>query len=65
MTDDKRAGKLANDGYSKTHPLLEGLIRKGGTNSSTSQIQTRPPAPPPMRPAADGQASTQSGGKNQ
>ena len=36
-------------GYTKTQPLTEGHIRKGGTNVA-SQIQTRPPAPAPMRP---------------
>lgn len=40
------------DGYSKSKPLTEGYIRKGGSNNATSQIQTRPPAPAPMKPAA-------------
>jgi hypothetical protein len=30
--------------------LREGYVRKGGTNSPTSQVQTRPPAPAPMQP---------------
>jgi hypothetical protein len=40
----------AMDGYSKSKPLTEGLVRKGGSNSATSQIQTRPAAPAPMKP---------------
>lgn len=48
---DKQPPKtgFANDGYTK-RPLQEGYVKKGGTNPSTSQIQTRPPAPAPMRP---------------
>lgn len=37
-------------GYTKTRPLTEGYVRKGGINSPTSQVQVRPPAPAPMRP---------------
>ena len=46
MTDRK----LAQDGYSKPSTLTEGYIRKGGSNTATSQIQTRPAAPAPMQP---------------
>jgi hypothetical protein len=46
--------KFANDGYSRL--LTEGSLRKGGNNTS-SQIQTRPPAPAPMRPAANNGSS--------
>ena len=51
MTERKDV-KFALDGYSKSKPLTEGYIRKGGSNNATSQIQTRPPAPAPMKPAA-------------
>ena len=52
MTDERR--RMANDGYSNSHrtpTLSEGYVRKGGVNPPNSQIQTRPPAPPAMRPA--------------
>jgi len=44
--------KMAQDGYSKNPTLTEGFIRKGGSNSAVSQVQTRPAAPAPMQPAA-------------
>lgn len=44
--------KATRDGYSKTPVLTEGYIRKGGSNSAVSQIQTRPDPPAPMQPAS-------------
>ena len=41
---------MANDGYAK--PLQEGYVEKGGVNPARSQVQVRPAAPAPMRPAA-------------
>ena len=55
---------LAQDGYSKTL-LTEGYTRKGGSNSSVSQVQTRPPGPAPMKPTPQGTGTakpSQSGG---
>jgi hypothetical protein len=49
MTEERRR-TMAHDGATKV-PLSEGYIRKGGSNPPSSQIQTRPPAPAPMRPA--------------
>ena len=53
MTDNKPPAKsgLAEDGYSKLQNLNEGYLRKGGINPTDSQVQTRPPAPAPMKPA--------------
>ena len=61
MTERKPTGKggFAMDGYSR-QPLHEGYIRKGGTNPPDSQVQSRPPAPAPLRPA-----SSQGSGSNQ
>jgi hypothetical protein len=42
--------RIAHDGLSQ-NVLTGGFLRKGGINTST-QIQTRPPAPAPMWPAA-------------
>jgi hypothetical protein len=47
MTDSK----MALDGYSKPSTLTEGYRRKGGSNTATSQIQTRPEPPAPIPPA--------------
>jgi hypothetical protein len=58
MTDNRR---LAQDGYSR-QPLQEGYIRKGGQNPPQSQVQVRPPAPQPLRPASQGTGSGQQGG---
>lgn len=52
MTEKKDHRSIAIDGYSKATTLTEGYLRKGGTNNAISQIQTRPPAPAPMKPAA-------------
>jgi len=46
----KKGRAMAQDGCGKIKPLAEGYIRKGGSNSATSQIQTRPPAPASMKP---------------
>lgn len=47
--------RIAQDGVSR--PMLtEGTLRKGGSNTST-QIQSRPPAPAPMRPASSSSGS--------
>ena len=51
MTKEKPRA-IAQDGYSKSKPLTEGFIRKGGSNNATSQVQTRPAAPAPMKPTA-------------
>ncbi len=68
MTDQRQTpqGGFAQDGYSRPQPLREGYIRKGGVNPSTSQIQTRPPAPPSsVRPAtAPGQTASPSSDRN-
>jgi hypothetical protein len=53
---------LARDGFIKTQALTEGTVRKGGTNAATSQIQTRPPAPVPMKSPAS--PSTETGGNS-
>ena len=45
------------DGVHET--LTEGYVRKGGINAAVSQIATRPPDPPPMRPAAQQPKGTQ------
>jgi hypothetical protein len=50
MTEEKRP-TMAYDGYSKSKSLTEGYVRKGGSNTAVSQVQTRPPAPAAMRPA--------------
>jgi len=53
---------LANDGYTRADgysKLAEGYIRKGGTNTPTSQVQTRPPPPASMQPKP---AAPQGGG---
>lgn len=54
MTERKHPekGGLAQDGYSR-QPLHEGYVRKGGTNTQSSQVQSRPPAPAPLRPSQD------------
>lgn len=57
MTDSKQP-TIAKDGYSKSKPLVEGYLRKGGSNNSESQIQTRPAAPAAMKPATSQEAST-------
>lgn len=44
-------GNQGNGNTSKHYPAMEGYVRKGGTNPSTSQVQTRPAAPAPIRPA--------------
>lgn len=49
---------IATDGYRKTTVLREGYVRKGGSNSPVSQIQQRPPAPAPMKPAVPREAGT-------
>jgi hypothetical protein len=60
---------LAQDGYSKPPSLTEGYVRKGGTNSGSSQVQVRPPAPAPMKPGAsqgqDGPSAPQGSGSKQ
>jgi hypothetical protein len=48
---EKKGPIIRSDGYSKSKPLTEGYLRKGGSNSAVSQIQTRPAAPAPMKPA--------------
>lgn len=54
--------KIAQDGYSnKTPTLTEGYVRKGGSNTGMSQVQTRPPAPAAMKPGA-GQGTSQTTG---
>jgi hypothetical protein len=66
---EKKGPTLAQDGYSKSKPLSEGYIRKGGSNSASSQIQTRPAAPAAMKPTPPQGAGTakpgQSGGTKQ
>jgi hypothetical protein len=62
MTEPTR--KMAQDGYSKQPTLSEGYVRKGGSNTAASQIQTRPPAPAPMNPGVPGQASPTQGSSN-
>lgn len=49
-------------GYTKTRALTEGYVRKGGINSPTSQVQVRPPAPAPMRPASTPSSAEPKGG---
>jgi hypothetical protein len=44
--------KTANELLKELESLHEGYIRKGGTNPEESQVQTRPAAPAPMRPAS-------------
>ncbi len=46
------------DGYSR-QSLLEGHVKKGGKNPTTSQIRERPPAPAPLRPSSPGNAGQQ------
>jgi len=48
---DKKGPTMAQDGYSKSRSLTEGFVRKGGSNSAVSQIQTRPAPPAPMKPS--------------
>jgi hypothetical protein len=43
--EKKRSETFAMDGFNKVQPLHEGYLAKGGLNN-TSQIKTRPPAPP-------------------
>lgn len=53
-----RQGLARADGYTK---LAEGYIRKGGSNTATSQVQARPAPPAPMQPkpaASQGSGST-------
>jgi hypothetical protein len=68
MTDQKRP-TIAQDGSSKSKTLTEGYIRKGGSNTAVSQVQTRPDAPAPMKPATSQGAGTakpaQGGGTKQ
>lgn len=52
----------AQDGYSKSQPLHEGWIKKGGTNPSRSQVHARPPAPQPMRSSSGSVPEPQPGG---
>jgi hypothetical protein len=47
---DKKGQAIASNGHTKVRPLTEGYVRKGGSNAPVSQIQTRPPAPAPMKP---------------
>ena len=42
---------VKDGGNIKSMRITEGYVRKGGNNPPVSQIQTRPPAPAPMRPA--------------
>ena len=63
MTEKKDHRSIAMDGYSKSTTLTEGYLRKGGTNNAISQIQTRPPAPAPMKPAATPTAQSGQGGQ--
>jgi hypothetical protein len=56
MTEPKNP-TIAKDGYSKSKPLTEGYLRKGGSNSAESQIQTRPSAPAAMKPATSQEGS--------
>jgi hypothetical protein len=51
MTDRK----MAQDGFNKAF-LERGNLQKGGVNATSSQVQARPPAPAPMRPAAPSDA---------
>jgi hypothetical protein len=51
--------KVQDGGTTSSKPLMEGYERKGGLNGQ-SQIQTRPAAPPPFKPA-----NSQSGGGGQ
>ena len=51
---ERKGPTIAADGYSKRRPLTEGYLRKGGSNTAVSQIQTRPPAPAPMKPVSQG-----------
>jgi hypothetical protein len=44
--------KTADEFIKELKSLHEGYVRKGGTNPEESQIQTRPAAPAPMRPAS-------------
>src|SRR5437868_1499180 len=53
---EKKGPQIAADGYSKPKTLVEGYLRKGGSNAAVSQVQTRPPAPAPMKPAASQEA---------
>lgn len=66
---EKKSPTMAQDGYSKSKPLTEGYIRKGGSNAAVSQVQTRPAAPAPMKPAvsqaADAAKPAQGGGTKQ
>jgi hypothetical protein len=39
---ERKGPAIASDGYSKSKPLTEGYLRKGGSNAAVSQIQTRP-----------------------
>jgi hypothetical protein len=48
---ERKGPAIASDGYSKSKPLTEGYLRKGGSNAAVSQIQTRPAPPAPMKPA--------------
>jgi hypothetical protein len=61
---EKKNPSIATDGYSKSTTLTEGYLRKGGTNNAISQIQTRPPAPAPMKPASTQAAQSGQGGQN-
>jgi hypothetical protein len=72
VTDKKDTGRPGftqdgysrNDGYNRREALHEGYIRKGGTNEGKSQIQTRPPAPAPMRPSNQAPTVTRTEGKD-
>jgi hypothetical protein len=59
MTDRIRG--IAQDGYSRQQ-LQEGSFRKGGQNTPQSQVEARPAAPAPLRPA---QSSPQGSNNNQ
>ncbi len=47
----KNSPTITQDGYSKAKSLTEGYVRKGGSNTAVSQVQTRPAPPAPMKPA--------------
>jgi hypothetical protein len=69
MTDPNP--KMALDGYtnSKRSILVEGYVRKGGSNTAASQVKVRPAAPAPMQPSkrqnGGGATPAQGSGTNQ
>jgi hypothetical protein len=43
--------KTPSNGNWSIRPVSEGYVKKGGLNSPTSQVVSRPAPPAPMRPA--------------